>query len=215
MKNKAVVLDLDDTLYSELDFLKSGYKHIAKKLESDNYSMLFNTMMRLYFSGENVFSYIIRLYQNVTLAQLLDWYRYHQPSILLYSDVYETLALAHNKYKLAVVTDGRSVTQRNKLAVLGLNSIIDDILISEEIGSEKPSMKNFKLVEERFQCDEYVYIGDNTKKDFVTPNELGWETVCLLDKGFNIHKQDFSLPRPFLPHYVVEDWLSIKQILKI
>ena len=33
-------------------------------------------------------------------------------------------------------------------------------------------------------------MGDNLKKDFLTPNRLGWQTVCLRDDGRNIHKQD-------------------------
>ena len=38
---------------------------------------------------------------------------------------------------------------------------------------------------------DFWYVGDNTAKDFVGPNTLEWTTVCLLDDGRNIHKQDF------------------------
>lgn len=215
MKDKALVLDLDDTLYSELDFLKSGYKYIARKLSSADYEMLYDKLIRLYLSGENVFNHIVDLYPKVKIGDLLDWYRYHEPSIFLYNYVYETLFLASKKYKLAVITDGRSITQRNKLTALGLDNILDDVIISEEIGSEKPSLNNFKLVDDHLGCIEYIYIGDNVKKDFITPNKLGWTTICLLDRGFNIHKQDFSLPMSYQPHYVVKDWLSVRKLLKI
>lgn len=38
----------------------------------------------------------------------------------------------------------------------------------------------------------YMCVSDNLKKDFIAPNALGWETVCPLDDGRNIHKQDFD-----------------------
>lgn len=155
--NKVIVLDLDDTLYSELDFLKSGYKYIANKLQPNNSVMLFDKMLKLYQSGENAFDYITGLYQDITTDELLNWYRNHHPTISLYDNVYETLISIRENYKLALITDGRSTTQRNKLVALGLDNIIECVIISEEVGSEKPSEKNFRLVEEYFQCEEYIY----------------------------------------------------------
>ena len=56
---------------------------------------------------------------------------------------------------------------------------------------------------------EYVYIADNPKKDFTTPNKLGWTSICLLDKGQNVHPQDFSLPIEFLPHFFINSFDEI------
>ena len=39
--NKVLVLDLDDTLYSELNYLKSAYHSIASEL-SDNNNQLYD-----------------------------------------------------------------------------------------------------------------------------------------------------------------------------
>lgn len=47
-------------------------------------------------------------------------------------------------------------------------------------------------------CSDFTYVGDIPQKDFLAPNSLGWNTICLLD-GQNIHKQDFSLPKEYLP----------------
>ena len=38
----------------------------------------------------------------------------------------------------ALITDGRSLTQRLKIQALGLTDLFDDILISEAMQSEKP-----------------------------------------------------------------------------
>ena len=49
----------------------------------------------------------------------------------------------------------------------------------------------------------YTYIGDNIIKDFISPNALGWRTICLKDDGRNIHQQDFGLAEEYLPKITV------------
>lgn len=212
MKNKALVLDLDDTLYAEIDFLYSGYKHIAMRLEPEDWKPLFDHLVKLYHHGENAFQYLTDKYQ-VELTTLLDWYRHHQPEIKLFNNTQEILTKLSKDYKLAVITDGRSITQRNKLKALDLENKLDFVVISEEIGSEKPDPKNFLSVQDALQCEKYIYIGDNPKKDFVTPNKLGWETICLRDKGNNIHKQDFNIHSEFLPHFYISEWSELISVL--
>lgn len=212
MKNKALVLDLDDTLYAEIDFLYSGYKQIAMRLEPDDWKMLFNDLVKLYCNGDNAFQYIADKYK-VDLPTLLYWYRFHLPEIKLFPNVENILNHLKEDYKLAVITDGRSVMQRNKLKALNLEGILDYVVISEEIGSEKPSLKNFSCVQDELQCEKYIYLADNPKKDFVTPNKLGWETICLRDKGSNIHKQDFNIQSEFLPHFYISEWSELTSVL--
>jgi putative hydrolase of the HAD superfamily len=59
----------------------------------------------------------------------------------------------------------------------------------------------------------YYYIGDNPAKDFVAPNRLGWNTVCLLDDGRNIHPQDFSLSSQMLPQHRISQLSEIENII--
>ena len=96
---------------------------------------------------------------------------------------------------LGIITDGYSIPQRNKFCALQLDRFIkeDDLIISEEFGTEKPSKKNYLFFQHKYVNADFVYVGDNIKKDFVSPNRLGWKTVCLLDDGRNIHRQDFDL----------------------
>ena len=66
---------------------------------------------------------------------------------------------------------------------------------------------------DRFPQGEFVYIGDNLKKDFVTANRLGWTTICLRDQGDNIHAQDWSsTDSDHTPAYTV---LHIEEVLDI
>ncbi|KQQ68391.1 HAD family hydrolase [Acinetobacter sp. Leaf130] len=211
MRTKALVLDLDDTLYSELDYLKSAYYFIANKI-SDNPLDLFNRMLNQYFQGLNVFSSVSKDYQ-VDRSQLLDWYRFHQPNIQLYPDVLKTLLEFSPVYKYGMITDGRSKTQRNKIAALGLESLLESIVISEEINSEKPNLLNYKKIIEDLSCEQYIYIGDNLKKDFITAKRLGWITIGLRDQGKNIHQQDFSIAEEYQAHHYFNSWMEINQFL--
>lgn len=182
-----VVFDLDDTLYNELDYLISAYKFIAKKIDPINFVELTSVMLSLYRDGQDVFVFLENKYE-VSKSELLSFYRNHNPSISLFSGVLDLFKEIKNKSgSIALLTDGRSITQRNKIKSLGIENYFDFISISEEIGAVKPSLKGFKLIEEKLNKDSYYYIGDNIKKDFIGPNKLNWKTICLVDNGKNIH----------------------------
>ena len=136
---------------------------------------------------------------------LLKIYREHKPQLSLAPFVKNLLAhWARNGRQIGILTDGRSLTQRNKIRALGLDDYTNAIVISEEFGSEKPNVNNYRYFEERFPNSTYVYVGDNLAKDFVAPNRLGWTTVGVLDRGNNIHAQHFEkVADEQLPRYVI------------
>lgn len=209
IKNKVIVLDLDDTLYSEMSYLKSAYQHIAKYLSEDN-KALYELMLDKYNNHEDVFEFLTHNY-DVSKAELLDMYRFHEPDIELYPGVQRFLEAHSDIAEIALVTDGRSKTQRNKIKALGLENVFKNIIISEEIGSEKPDKRNFDQAVLNTDGDLHFYIGDNISKDFITPNKMGWITICLKDQGHNIHEQDFSLAKEYLPTHRFESWSEIKR----
>lgn len=208
---KALVLDLDDTLYAEINYLESAYRFIAAQISAQPQE-LSAKMLAQYHAGENVFENISKLYQ-IDKSKLLDWYRFHKPDINLFEHVAETLDHFAAEYTYAVITDGRSETQRNKLQALGLTDLLSSIVISEEIGSEKPSIANYKKVMRDLQCEHYIYVGDNLKKDFVTAKSLGWTTICLKDQGRNIHTQNFSIAKEYQADHCFNSWQEIRNFL--
>lgn len=167
----------------------------------------------MYKNKENVFEVISKNYPKYTVPILLEIYRNHKPKITLIKHAKEVLEFCvKSKFKLGLITDGRSITQRNKLKALDIEDIFDKIIISEEINSSKPNEKNYlAFVEE--SIDEYFYIADNPTKDFISPNYLGWTTICLLDKGENIHKQNFNLNIEYLPTFKIKELKDIKNYI--
>lgn len=219
MKNKVIVFDLDDTLYKEIDFLKSGYMYISKFL-SEKYGIgnMYSSMLEMYKQKLNVFAELIE--QNnlpLEVSDLVNMYRAHIPNICLAKDTKELLHRFRESCILGIITDGRSQTQWNKFDALGLGDYFlrENVVISEEFGSEKPSVENYLYFQNKFENSMFYYIGDNPRKDFVAPNKLGWQTICLLDNGENIHSQDFSVDSIFLPMHRVKELPSISEFIEL
>lgn len=188
--------DLDDTLYNELDYLRSAYAEIARILEPNHFLELYTRMFSMYRNRDNVFEFLTENY-TITTEKLLEQYRNHIPKITPFAGTVELLQkIKASGGKLVCITDGRSITQRNKLKALDILDLFDLLVISEEVGSTKPSELNFTLVEEHYPDKKYVYVGDNWKKDFLIPNERNWGSIGLIDNGKNIHNRAFE----YLPY---------------
>jgi putative hydrolase of the HAD superfamily len=201
--DSCLVVDLDDTLYAEIDFVASGFRAVARMLAPLVGGDLLAPMWRRYRRGENAFAWAAeQCGPGVGVDELLRCYREHRPSLAPGPGVRRVLAdaVAHGAV-VGVVTDGRSVTQRNKLAALGLTGLLDHVVVSEEIGSEKPDPRNYRVFVDRHPARRFVFVGDNTRKDFVVPAQLGWLTICVRDTGRHIHRQDVD-PRPRPDHMI-------------
>lgn len=212
-----VLFDLDDTLYKEIDYLKSAFKEISESLAPFDFGKsLYKKMIDLYLSKNDVFNYLTANYKDTSKVDLIEKYRNHFPNISLEKDTITLLTkLSKKNIQQGLITDGYSITQRNKIKALGLNNWIEvsNIIISEEFGSSKPDIKNYEYFEKKYGKSRFLYIGDNTSKDFVSPNLLGWTTICILDNGENIHKQNFLLEEKFLPKHKINNILSVIDIL--
>ncbi len=217
MDRKVVVFDLDDTLYKEIDFLKSGFRKVAE-LVDNRYGFdakdVYDHLLMWYHKGENPFARLNGNYGiSNSIEDYLNVYRYHHPTISLSQEVKDTLTTLKKKgIHLGIISDGRLLTQKNKIEVLGLKEWIneDDIIINEEKEHFKPNYWSYDRMMQRcyglFSDDNlsFYYVGDNIAKDFFAPNELGWASICLLNNGNNIHKQDFNLQNVYLPKFKVK-----------
>ena len=195
---KAVVFDLDDTLISENEYIKSGYKAVAQFLR-DMYGwderMTARQLYDLYLEDPKyVFNRLLEAhdirYKDNEISELVGVYREHTPDVHFYPDVKPTLyALKDKGLKLGLLSDGYAVTQRKKLTVLGVNGkkLFDKILITDELGREywKPDPRPFIMMKEAFLADwtDMVYVGDNPEKDFFIGRDFSIMTVRIMREG--------------------------------
>lgn len=165
---KAIVFDLDDTLYSEIEYVKSGFRAIARHFKDET---LYKRLWDLFCEDrENVYQRMG--FSDDVCSRCIEIYRNHKPDISLDEGILEVLFNLKKKgYKLGIITEGRPDGQWRKIYSLGLDKIMDAIIISDEIGGiscRKPSPKPFEAIREKLgvEFDEMVYIGDNPEKDF-------------------------------------------------
>jgi len=206
------VFDLDDTLYSEIDYLKSAYYEICNMLVPENLEVVYNEMLSIHFSGGNAFNFLCGNFssKNLTLEKLLYLYRNHFPTISLREGVMELLLeIKSRKGKIGIITDGREITQTNKINALGLNKLVDKLVISEKFGESKPSSALYESFMTHRNNSQFYYIADNVSKDFISPKKLAWTCIGILNPE-NIHKQNLNeYSNEYLPHVFVNKFTEI------
>jgi putative hydrolase of the HAD superfamily len=198
---KAVVFDLDDTLISEKEYIKSGYRHIAGIID-DRFAIdkneVFDDLMSLFeVSPLNVFNRLYDKYQieysKEMVLDLVNEYRGHFPDIQFYDDVLPCLLeLKRSGIKVGIITDGYAIAQRQKLKAIHADEYFDEIIVTDELGREywKPHPKAFELMKEKFKVnfDEIIYVGDNPEKDFYISRTYPIKTVRILRDGVHSDK---------------------------
>ncbi len=196
MSIKAVIFDLDDTLYPEIDYVKSGFGVVAARIEerfgvngvADKMLELFGTD-RADVYGRTLAAFGIGR-NEAFISELAEAYRSHIPNIKLDGAAVGVLAeLGARGYKLGILTDGRPFGQRAKIFALGLDKLVDGIIVTDELGGEeyrKPDPKAFEFMLDRLgvAAEEAVYVGDNPNKDFAVKKYLPIKTVRIANGGF-------------------------------
>lgn len=214
-ETNVIVFDLDDTLYSEYEYKLSGIRAVV-----DTVAALYpdwnsdDLLSNIDPDGKDWLDKLCRHCGfNESEKQVLLWqYRLHRPTLTPYASPDFLSELTAPFAARALITDGRSLTQRLKLEALGLYSLFDDILVSEACASEKPDSKRFHYLQDKYaaKADCFIYIGDNISKDFIAPNALGWITIGLRPSGRNIH---CYLPENFSTEYHPAFWIDSLQDL--
>jgi len=170
-----IVFDLDDTLYDEIDFVKSGFREISRYLGNNSY---YDFMLDDFLKNGSgtIFNNLIKQFKlNIPLQKLIEIYRFHRPEISLPKESIDLLDFAMN-YQTALITDGHYIMQKNKYNVLELN--LKYPVFTDFYKTKKPEIKPFKMVMQYFKNEKkFVYISDNPVKDFIAPHKLNWETI--------------------------------------
>ena len=183
-----LVFDLDDTLYDELTYVKSGFSAVARFVGDsfglDSSDLLDGFLAHLASEGRgSVFDSVLKAH-GLPPSRLVDEcvavYRSHVPDLEPYGAATRALdALAD--YPLYLVTDGYPMVQQTKILSLGLKGRFDETFITSAFGAEyeKPALRCFEMIAALGggSLASLCYIGDNPAKDFVGLNRAGGVTV--------------------------------------
>lgn len=187
MREAVYVFDLDDTLYLEANYVRSGFNHIGRVI-AERYSVggAATYAWDLFTEGVrgNTFDRVVEYFSlpSDLVPDLISEYRNHVPSIRLEADALEFLStLPAHVVGTGMITDGYGPGQWNKIDALGVRGMIDQIVVTNDHGPDwtKPSENAFRWIEEQFNDRDlsFVYFADNPHKDFQAPTKRGWQSV--------------------------------------
>jgi HAD superfamily hydrolase (TIGR01509 family) len=116
--------------------------------------------------------------------------------------VLRTLEALSEKYSLGIVTNGTADWQHDKIDALGIKHLFGDkaILISEQIGVEKPSPGIYRKALEYFRVppQEVLFVGDSWQNDVLGPHQEGIHTIWL-------NRKDKPIPTGANPTSIIRE----------
>ena len=196
-KKIAVIFDLDDTLYSKSEvFFKTFSQFATPSIDAESlyltYQKRSDEAFEKFSAGEISLSQshlerVSNTFKDVGIELSSEKI---QAFIKAYQDTLNTITLSEewievfqqcNKesYQIAILTNGPTNHQKNKLYQLNLSKWIpeDFWFISESIQAKKPSIQAFHHVESKISADEYFMLGDDIHSDIKGAIQANWHPI--------------------------------------
>jgi len=205
---KNLIFDLDNTLYDFSTIWKESNKLVYKYLKYDkiasyeeffrHYKAINNILVDEVLKGNMKLREIRNKRLKLTLEEFgiilteEDCNIYYEKqfdfiieSIKPNEEVNLWLSRLCKKYKMILLTNGKSYEQREKLAKLGLENLFE-LYISGETHISKPKAEAFinVLEKENIVASETMMIGDSLYYDINPANKLGMKT-CLVERKWH------------------------------
>ena len=205
---KNLIFDLDNTLYDFSTIWKESNKLVYKYLKYDKIAS-YEEFFRHYKAINNILvdevlkgNMKLREIRNKRLKLTMEKFGiilteedcniYYEKqfdfiieSIKPNEEVNLWLSRLCKKYKMILLTNGKSYEQREKLAKLGLENLFE-LYISGETHISKPKAEAFinVLEKENIVASETMMIGDSLYYDINPANKLGMKT-CLVERKWH------------------------------
>lgn len=192
MNYKAILFDLDDTLY-DLHSYWHGRLHEALDALLERFPRFDRDELVRAAMAEKV--YIERMpaflrAQGIADEELIastqasfgrDWFE----RLVLYDDAAHTLEALRPRYKLGLVTNGPSRTQRPKIEQFNLAEYLDLLVVSEEVGVAKPDPAIFRIAMADLGVTprETLFVGDSVEFDMRGALAAGLPFVWMNPRG--------------------------------
>jgi putative hydrolase of the HAD superfamily len=188
VRRTAIVFDLDDTLYPERRYARSGFAAVARWAGATfnlPVALVFSELLASLKRGERA-----RAFQNVCgrfgvneaeVPRLVDVMRQHQPRLRLSRRVRSTLLTLAAGRPTAILTNGRRSVQARKVDALGVASLVDSVLFAVDhgTGAGKPDPGAFFAVCARLRIDPSacIFVGNDPVADIAGARAVGMMTV--------------------------------------
>ena len=192
MTYRAILFDLDDTLYDLRSYWR-GRLHEAIHAVIARYPHFDRDALVRQALAEKVYMDKLPAFlraQGVDDEQLIaaahelfrrDWFR----RLVLFDDAAQTLEALRPRFKLGLVTNGPSRTQRPKIEQFQLIDYLDLLIVSEEVGVAKPDPAIFAIALERLgvTASEALFVGDSPEFDLRGAAAAGIPFIWMNPRG--------------------------------
>jgi HAD superfamily hydrolase (TIGR01549 family) len=194
---KAILLDLDDTLYAYKPCHQDGYE-ACKALAKEKYHISETDFEQAWKAGRDRV-HIDLHWQGASHSRLLYVQKLYEKLFgktnpvfaLEMEETYWNTFLNHMEFKpgveeflqeakskgikMCIVTDLTAQIQMKKWLKLDLGRFIDFLVTSEEVGIEKPGSYMFELAMQKLgvKAEDCIMIGDSEEKDIKGAKTLG------------------------------------------
>ncbi|MGB4984150.1 MAG: HAD family hydrolase [Erysipelotrichaceae bacterium] len=191
---KAIIFDYDGTLSNRTTSAYNAIKHIitsnSKKVLSKieleaivqdcltwdqfgafNRKFLFDNLRNKYDIDINVSD------------EATYWYEHFCGFQVLYPKSIEVIERLQKEYKLAIITNGQSSTQKKKIENVGLNNYISNIYVGGDFEHQKPHSQIYLQCCEDLGVDpsECLFVGDTFSTDILGAYRLNMKCVFLIN----------------------------------
>ncbi len=189
---RGILVDLDETLYSRQEGFWAWVESEARdadvlgKLDRDKVAELDE---RGRGNKEVLLEYLDTTFHwNESQSQRLQRFRAGLAgAIRLASGVRELLVRLAARYRLGLVTNGTAITQRSKLDALGIATLFDPVVISEETGFRKPDVRAFEFAISGWGIppESVLFVGDDLAADIHGAEAAGMQALQVGEHGIS------------------------------
>ena len=224
---RGLVVDIDDTLYLERDYVRSGFAAVARDVGRSHAEVdrLRAWLWAAFEDGargdtfDRARAAFPEMGARVTTADLVAAYQAHVPAIALADGTRELLdRLRDGGLRLGVLSDGPVASQSAKAAALGLDRWFDPIVLTGafEPAYAKPGTAGFLAIAAAWRLgpEDLAYVADNPAKDFAGPRRLGWTTIRLSRPG-QLHRDAQPIDADHRPDLVINDFGYLPHVLML
>jgi putative hydrolase of the HAD superfamily len=197
---RAVLFDLDDTLYPERRFILSGFAAVADAVERRTGRPrrdVFRALVQALRDGQR-FTALQAMCRGCGVPEALvpaltEVIRRHRPRLRLPDSSRRALAQLRGAWGIGIVTNGRPAVQAAKVEALGLAPLVDVVVFADECApGGKPAVPPFAAALRRLGAEpaRSVFVGDRLDTDVAGARAAGLWTLLFARR---------SGPAPGLP----------------
>jgi putative hydrolase of the HAD superfamily len=183
---RAILFDLDNTLYPERRFALSGFREVSREVERrwgvhrrDAFSCLCGALR----DGHRATALQLLCetfgLPDSLVPEAVTIIRRHTPRLRLPKSSTDALRSLRARWRIGVLTNGQPAIQGRKVEALGLYPMVDEVVFASEDGVGKPDAAPFFSILARLGVppDRAVMVGDDSWCDIYGAARLGISTI--------------------------------------